>query len=80
MFWLASFGIVGTSLIIGFLVYPLRRYGLESYLLVSVYGCAALSMLPETMFRAVETKALLLVIICLTYEYLKDKTVLQTAI
>ena len=80
MFWLASFGIVGTSLIIGFLVYPLRRYGLESYLLVSVYGCAALSMLPETMFRAVETKALLLVIICLTYEYLKDKTTLQTAI
>jgi O-antigen ligase len=70
--WLASFGLVGTVLIFGFLLYPILKHGRKSYLLVAAFGCALASMPAETMFRAIETKAVILIVICLTYEFVKD--------
>jgi O-antigen ligase len=48
VFWLCGFGLVGTSILVGLLIYPLLRSGWQSYLLIGVYALTAFSFLAET--------------------------------
>ncbi len=82
VFWLASFGIVGTAVLIGLLVYPLFRHGRHSYLLWGIYALTAFSFFGETTIQLQlgKTIFLLLIVIVLQWERLGVNGVSDKAI
>jgi len=48
VFWLAAFGLLGTSALIGLLLFPVIRHGGKTYLLIGIYALTGLSFLAET--------------------------------
>jgi O-antigen ligase len=73
VYWLATYGLLGTILIGGLLLYPLKKYGRHSYLLWGIYTITAFSFIGETPFQWQLGKAifLMLLTIVLRSEYLK---------
>ncbi len=71
--WLAAYGLLGSILIGGLLLFPLKLKGKKSYLLWSIYALTLFSFLGETPFQWQLGKAmfLLLVAIILQSEYLQ---------
>lgn len=73
VYWLAAYGFLGTILIGGLLLIPLKINGGRSYMLWGIYALTAFSFIGETPFQWQLGKAvfLLLVTIILQWDYLK---------
>ena len=74
IFWLAGLGLLGTSLLIGLLIYPLVRIGLRSYLLLGVYALTAFSFIGETTIQLQLGKTVFVLLISIVAAgYLSNK-------
>ncbi len=73
VYWLATYGLLGTIFIGGFLLFPLRMKGKQSYLLWGIYALTAFSFIGETPFQwqLGRSMFLLLVVIILQSNVLK---------
>ena len=74
VYWLATYGLLGTILIGGLLLFPLKIYGRRSYMLWGIYTITAFSFIGETPFQWQLGRAIFLVLltIVLRAEYLKS--------
>jgi O-antigen ligase len=77
IFWLASYGLLGTFLLVGLLTYPLCIHGKQSYLLWAIYAVTAFSLIGELtiLLQLGKTMFLFLVVVVLQWDQLRSNKI-----
>lgn len=75
VYWLASFGLVGTILLLGLLCYPLLLYWKSSYVIVALYAVTLASSLGVTTLQLQLGKTTFLLLLCIVLHYCRTQMV-----
>ena len=80
LYWLATFGLVGTVVILGLLLYPLGLYWRRSYLLIGLYAVTLASSFGVTTLQLQLGKTAFLVLLCIILQYCRSQVIGQAIV
>ena len=79
VYWLSALGLVGTALLMGLWLYPLKDLWKKSYLIVAIYGATLFSFLAETTIQLQLGKTMFLLMLCIVLQYYRHSVVAESA-
>ena len=80
MFWLSTFGLVGTAMLMAFWGYPLFKWWRHSYVLIAVYAPTLFSFVAETTIQLQLGKTLFLFVLCLVLQSLRSEVIAESSL
>ncbi|MDX1408813.1 MAG: O-antigen ligase family protein [Saprospiraceae bacterium] len=80
IYWLATFGLVGTVILLALVLYPLGLFWRQSYLMVALYAVTLISSLGVTTLQLQLGKTAFLVLLCIVLQYCRSQVVAEPVI